>query len=54
MNPSSAQIWTNLGVAYHYNKQMDQAEKSFLKAIEIDANYEKAYYNMAKILEKRG
>jgi tetratricopeptide (TPR) repeat protein len=45
-DPNDAVVLTNLGLAYHKNKQLDEAELSFKKAITINADYDQAKYNL--------
>jgi Flp pilus assembly protein TadD len=46
-NPNNADLVFNLGVICYNNKELADAEKYYLKAIEIDSNYINAYLNLA-------
>ena len=46
-NPNNADLVFNLGVISYNNKELVDAEKYYLKAIEINAKYTNAYLNLA-------
>ncbi len=46
-NPNNADLVFNLGVISYNNKELADAEKYYLKAIEIDPKYGNAYPNLA-------
>lgn len=46
-NPNNADLVFNLGVISYNNKEMVDAEKYYLKVIEIDSKYTNAYLNLA-------
>jgi tetratricopeptide (TPR) repeat protein len=46
-NPNNADLVFNLGVISYTNKELADAEKYYLKAIEIDPKYGNAYLNLA-------
>ena len=53
-NPNNVELIYNLGVTSHTNKEIDEAERLYNKAISIDPNYSLAYLNLANIkLDKR-
>lgn len=42
------------GIAYKANNEMSKAEEAYKKAIEIDPNYQEAYYNLAVLYIDKG
>jgi tetratricopeptide (TPR) repeat protein len=53
-NPNNVELICNLGVTSQNNKELDEAEKLYNKAISIDPKYTLAYVNLANLkLDKR-
>lgn len=52
--PKNKSLYFVLGIAHSANKQTQQAEEAYKKAIEIDPNYADAIYNLAVIYIDRG
>lgn len=50
---NEASIRNNIGLCYIQLKEYDNAEKELLRALSIDKNYEKAYYNLGVLYEKK-
>ena len=48
---AEAKFFYNQGIDYYKNGQYDRSMEAFRKAIDTDANYVDAYYNLASILE---
>jgi Flp pilus assembly protein TadD len=46
-NPNNADLVFNLGVICYNNKELVEAEKYYLKTVEIDPKYLNAYLNLA-------
>src|SRR5882724_8476008 len=44
--PTNAQAWNYLGLAYHYGRQPDDAEKTYRRALLIDHDLSEAHYNL--------
>lgn len=53
-DPSNRTLYFVAGVAYSSNKDLVKAESAYKKALEIDANYSDAIYNLAIIYINRG
>ncbi|PIQ24732.1 hypothetical protein COW36_23440 [bacterium (Candidatus Blackallbacteria) CG17_big_fil_post_rev_8_21_14_2_50_48_46] len=49
LRPMDAEIWYNLGVVYHYNKQPQQAITAYRQAIELKTDYFDAYNNLGVV-----
>jgi rhomboid protease GluP len=49
----AAMLQFERGVAYHQREQLDEAEKCYRKAIELDPKLKEAYYNLSLILLDR-
>lgn len=47
INPDSASVHSNLGLAYINQGMQDEARKEFEKAIELDPNFADAHHNLA-------
>src|SRR6059036_3482644 len=43
--PKNAQAWNHLGVAYHGAGQLDQAQRAYKQALQLDFNLAPARYN---------
>ena len=43
---TNAQAWNYLGLAYHYSRQPDDAEKTYRRALLIDHDLSEAHYNL--------
>ena len=54
IDPDIAQAHFNLGVDYLHMRRVDQAAKSFQRAIQIDPEYGRAYSALAQIDRMRG
>lgn len=52
INPKSVLGYENLGHLYFDAKKWDMALKNYLKIIEIDSNYSRAYYNIGTVLNQ--
>ena len=46
-NPNDAILFFNLGVVSYNNKEIQDADKFYVKAIELDPKYVDAYLNLA-------
>lgn len=44
--PTNAQAWNYLGLAHHHAGQMDEAEKTYRRALLIDHDLSEAHYNL--------
>jgi Flp pilus assembly protein TadD len=44
--PTNAQAWNYLGLAYHHAGQLDEAEKTYRRALLIDHDLSEAHYNL--------
>jgi tetratricopeptide (TPR) repeat protein len=53
-DPKNKTLYFVAGVAYSANKQLDKAEESYNKALEIDPSYSDAIYNLAVININKG
>lgn len=53
-DPKNKTLYFVAGVAYSANKQLDKAEESYNKALEIDPGYADAIYNLAVIYINKG
>jgi tetratricopeptide (TPR) repeat protein len=49
----TARIHNNLGMAYVENNDLNQAEKHYLKAIELGDQYAQTHYNLARLYLKK-
>jgi len=54
LSQNSFLLETNLGVEYFRHKNFDEAEKAFLRAIEIEPSYGVAHNNLGVILKQKG
>lgn len=54
LDPNLAQAHYNLGVEYMQIRRIDDAEKSFERAVEIDSEYGRAYGALAQVARMRG
>lgn len=50
--PGVPVILNNLGLALMDSGRLEEAEKAFLDAVDLDAGYATAYYNLARVLEE--
>ncbi len=46
--------YNNLGIAYYKKGQLDQALRTFKKALQINAKYPSIYYNLGLVYQKQG
>ena len=46
MDEDKASKWNSKGLTFHDNGEFEKAIECFEKAIEIDLNYDSAWYNM--------
>ena len=53
LSPNKARVHNNLGYAYFLAGQTEQAREHYLKAIELDADYYKARFNLETLNEKQ-
>lgn len=53
-DPKNKTLYFVAGIAYSANKQVDKAEESYKKALEIDPSYSDAIYNLAVIYINKG
>jgi glycosyltransferase involved in cell wall biosynthesis len=51
-NKNDAVTFNNLGVAYYKLNQYDEAQQSFLRAVQLDGRYSDAWYSLGKLFEK--
>lgn len=54
LDPSLVEGWSNLGVALRRSGRVDEAEKAYLQATEIDPYYHVAYHNLFALMQMRG
>ncbi len=54
LDPHLAAAWVNLGVARRRVGQLDDAERCYLRAVEIDRDFFPAYRNLAALQQVRG
>ncbi len=54
LDPLSFAISTDLGMAYYYARQYDRAIEHFKKLIELDPNYLRTHFYLAKVYEEKG
>ncbi|MFL6277972.1 MAG: tetratricopeptide repeat protein, partial [Blastocatellia bacterium] len=54
LNPADASAHYNLGLIYQQRGQLDEARRSFSRAIEIDQNETDAYYQLGRISREEG
>lgn len=54
MDPDSAPIQNNLGLAYYVREKYEDAEKHLLKALEIDPKYSDAHNNLGRVYLEMG
>lgn len=54
LDPSLVEGWSNLGVALRRSGRVDEAEKAYLEATEIDPHYHVAYHNLFALMQMRG
>ncbi len=54
INPKNRITWHNMGLTLIKKKRVDEAINCFDKAISIDKNYSKAWYNKGRCLEMQG
>jgi uncharacterized protein YkwD len=52
--PDDPEHWTNLGIEQYQAGDLDAAEGSFRKALELDDEYDYAAYNLARVLIANG
>ena len=52
--PDNADIYNNMGVAYSCLDNFEQAEKFYIKAIELDPELVQAYINLSDLYFKAG
>jgi len=53
IEPGNAELYKCLGRVYHDQKMVEQAEKYYLQAIEMDDTYWAAYHNLGTIAEAK-
>ncbi|MEH6551099.1 MAG: tetratricopeptide repeat protein [Pseudomonadales bacterium] len=51
LDPESESLWTNLGYLYRTNNQLDAAEFSYLKALELSPAYRSALQNLVTLYQ---
>lgn len=51
--PACARAWNNLGVEYYQAREIENAEKAYLKALKIKPAYPDPYHNLGNIMAKR-
>ena len=49
MLPNNSQAWNHLGLAYHYNRQYNQAVQSYRRALDLDYNLSPARFNLGSL-----
>ena len=54
LDPSMVEGWSNLGVALRRSGRVDEAERAYLRATEIDPYYHVAYHNLFALMRLRG
>src|SRR2546423_3153465 len=54
LNPADASAHYNLGLIYQQRGQLDEARRSFSRAIEIDQNETDAHYQLGRISREQG
>ncbi len=54
MNPGSAQLYNNIGVAKQALQRYGAAKKAFKRAIAIAPNYAMAHYNLGSVYDAQG
>ena len=52
--PDNADVYNNMGVAYSCTDDFDHAEKSYIRAIELDPELAQAYINLSDLYYKAG
>jgi len=52
--PDNADVYNNMGVAYSCEGDFDHAEKSYVRAIELDPELAQAYINLSDLYYKAG
>ena len=52
--PNNKLLWFNLGVIYEKSKQMEDAEKSYKKCVELDSNYVSGLYGLGIMYFNQG
>ncbi len=52
--PDNADVYNNMGVAYSCEGDFDHAEKSYIRAIELDPELAQAYINLSDLYYKAG
>ncbi|MGD8817484.1 MAG: tetratricopeptide repeat protein [Acidobacteriota bacterium] len=52
--PEDPEHWTNLGIEQYQAGDLDAAENSFRRALELDGDYHYASYNLARVLIANG
>ena len=54
LSPKNSYAYNILGIVYFQSKDFERAENSFLKAIQLDASYPDAFYNLACVKSVQG
>jgi len=54
LDPTLAEGWSNLGVAWRRSGRLDAAESAYLQATEVDPEYHVAYHNLFALMRLRG
>ena len=54
LDPSMVEGWSNLGVTLRRSGRVDEAERAYLRATEIDPYYHVAYHNLFALMRLRG
>jgi Flp pilus assembly protein TadD len=52
--PEDAVLQFNRAIAFEELGRLDEAERSYLRCLELDPTYADAHHNLAILLEKRG
>jgi predicted TPR repeat methyltransferase len=53
LEPGYVDAWSNLGIAYHQERELEQAEKCYRRALELNPDFANAWANLGTTLRAR-